>query len=393
MAFTGKATYTAGTTLPEIAEDVSDIVGIVSPYETPLLDHLGDPRREATSTIHEWLESSLATTTDAIASDHTFSDADVDTTFIVDDSDVFRVGDVIQEVGSREVMLITAINAGTDQLTVVRGYGSTTAADLTAGSTIRILGNAALEGDDAPATRLSNRTRRKNYTQIFTEAVEVSGTQLAVSKIGVDDELDFQKQARLRELLRALENCVINGASAASGSNPEGDIDTPRTMQGIIPFISSNTFVPGSSFPSGPDGATTQLTEAMVNAAMRQIWEASSGSVDTILCSGLQKRLINSFITSNRSYSPSDTRFRDLVSVYESDFGVCRVILSRWVPADMVVLLDSSRIEVLPLSGRSFHYKSLASSGDKELGQVLGEYTLEFRDEAAHGYISGLATS
>lgn len=43
MAFTGKATYSAGSTLPEIAEDVSDIIGIVSPYETPLLNHLGDP--------------------------------------------------------------------------------------------------------------------------------------------------------------------------------------------------------------------------------------------------------------------------------------------------------------------------------------------------------------
>ena len=38
MAFTGKATYSAGVTLPELAEDVSDLIGIISPYETPLLD-------------------------------------------------------------------------------------------------------------------------------------------------------------------------------------------------------------------------------------------------------------------------------------------------------------------------------------------------------------------
>jgi len=59
MPFTGKATYSAGATLPEIAEDVSDIIGIVSPYETPLLDHLGDARRAARSTVHEWLEDAL----------------------------------------------------------------------------------------------------------------------------------------------------------------------------------------------------------------------------------------------------------------------------------------------------------------------------------------------
>jgi hypothetical protein len=69
------------------------------------------------------------------------------------------------------------------------------------------------------------------------------------------------------------------------------------------------------------------------------------------------------------------------------------VILSRWVPADTVLLLDSSRVDVLPLAGRSFHYKPLASSGDKEVGQVIGEYTLELRNENAHGLIRGLATS
>ncbi len=47
MPFTGNATYSAGGSLPEMAEDVRDVIGIVSPYETPLLDHLGDPQRAA----------------------------------------------------------------------------------------------------------------------------------------------------------------------------------------------------------------------------------------------------------------------------------------------------------------------------------------------------------
>ncbi|MBL8764670.1 MAG: DUF5309 family protein [Phycisphaerae bacterium] len=59
MPFTGKATFAAGADLPEIMEDVSDVIGIVSPYETPLLDHLGDARRAAASTIHEWIEDAL----------------------------------------------------------------------------------------------------------------------------------------------------------------------------------------------------------------------------------------------------------------------------------------------------------------------------------------------
>lgn len=59
MPFTGRATFTAGVDLPEVAEDVADLIGLVSPWETPLLDHLGDPKRAATSTIHEWIEDAL----------------------------------------------------------------------------------------------------------------------------------------------------------------------------------------------------------------------------------------------------------------------------------------------------------------------------------------------
>jgi hypothetical protein len=68
------------------------------------------------------------------------------------------------------------------------------------------------------------------------------------------------------------------------------------------------------------------------------------------------------------------------------------VVLSRWVPSGTVLLLDSSRIEVLPLAGRSFHFKSLATTGDRESGQVLGEYTVELRNENAHGVIQGLGS-
>ena len=392
MPFTGKATYSAGATLPEIAEDVSDIIGIVSPYETPLLDHLGDPRRVATSTVHEWLEDSLNPNTDAIASDHSFSDADVDTSFAVDHAGRFRVGDLARAEGSAEVMLVTAIDTGAGTIEVVRGYGGTTAEDLAAGDVLHLLGNAALEGDDRPASRHTTRARRTNYTQIFTAGVEVSGTELAVSQIGVADELDYQKTERLRELVRDLENCVINGRAAAT--NPEGNADTRRTMKGIVGFLASNRFVSGSGFPAGDtiDSTDGYLSEEQINTALRRIWNQSSGKVDTIVCNGFQKRRINGFITSGRSYDAAETRYRDLVSLYESDFGVCRVVLSRWVPADTVLLLDSSRIDVLPLSGRSFHYKPLASAGDREVGQVIGEYTVELRNENAHGLIRGLAT-
>jgi len=387
MAFTGKSTFGAGPDLPEIAEDVSDIIGIVSPFETPLLDHLGDPRRAARSTVHEWLEDALLPNTDAIDQSTFTPDAMTATSLTVENGSSFRVGDQVRPDGSGEVLLVTDVNG--NGLTVVRGYGGTAVAGLSDGQGLLIIGNAALEGDDRPAARFTNRTRKQNYTQIFTAAVEVSGSQLAAQGIGVDDELDFQKQERLRELLRDLENTVINGVAPAA--DQQGSATVRRTMSGVHEQIQTNIFQPGSDgIPSGGGLGQDELTEEMLNAALRQIWEQSSATIDTIVVSGAQKRRINSFISDKRGFAASDVRFRDLVSVYESDFGVARVILSRAMPVDAALLLDSSRIEVLPLAGRSFHFKRQESSGDREVGQLIGEYTLEMRNENAHGVLRNL---
>jgi len=275
-------------------------------------------------------------------------------------------------------------NVSGNTLTVVRGYAGTTPQALVDLQTVNILGNAALEGADKPAVRFTTRSRKSNYTQIFTAAVEVSGTDLAANQLGLADELDYQKQERLREMLRDLENTVINGGQPTA--NPQGSDAVRRTMKGIIPHLATHAFSVGQSgFPTGAD-----LDETKINYVLRKIWENSNSHIDLIVVNGYQKRKINAFLSGSRSYGADDTTYRDMVSLYQSDFGVCRIIATRWIPQDMVLLLDSSRIGVLPLAGRSFHFKPLASAGDYECGELIGEYTLELKNEAAHGLIKGL---
>ncbi len=390
MAFTGKASYTAGADLPELVEDVGDIIGIVSPHETPLLDHLGDPKRAAMSTVHEWIEDALLANTGRINQSSFSPSPTAAATLTVDEATVFRVGDLVRPGSTGEVMLVAAVVAASDQIAVVRGYGSTTAATLADDMVLTILGNAALEGDGAPEARFTNRSRKSNYTQIFTAGLDVSGSLQASRAYGIADEVDYQKQERMRELLRDLENCVINGVAPAS--NGQGSGTVRRSMNGIVRSISTNVMTPGAGgIPAGGGDGEDELSEAVLNAALKRIWDSSSGSVDTIVVGGAQKRRINGFATGSRAYLPDDQVYSDMISVYESDFGVCRVIMSRWAPTDSVLLLDSSRISVMPLQGRSFHYKPLAATGDSISGQVIGEYTLEFKNENAHGVLSGLA--
>ena len=388
MAFTGKATYNAGANLPGNAEDVSDLIGIISPYETPLLDAIGDALRATTSTHHEWLEDTLLPNKDYICDtsiDGLVSPQVDKNCFCVANADRFRVGDQIRPDGSCELILVTGIEL--NFITVVRGYANTERGVLADGQALNILGNAAMEGADKPQARFTNRERRGNHTQIFTAEVEVKGTDVAASQLGLSDELDYQKQERLRELIRDLENTVINGGQPAS--DPEGSGTVRRTMEGVLQHLSTNVFATGDSgFPTG-----TGLDEEKINYVLRQIWESSNGNVDLIVVGGFQKRKINAFLSASRAYGASDTTYRDMVSIYESDFGVCRIVTTRWMPQDAALLLDSSRVSVLPLAGRSFHFKPLASSGEYECGELIGEYTLELKTEAAHGLITGLSTS
>ena len=192
----------------------------------------------------------------------------------------------------------------------------------------------------------------------LVKVVVVNRRGLAARHLAVADELDFQKAKALRHLLRELEQAVVND---------------------LVSRLTTNRCTPGErGFPSG-----TVLDDDKLNAALAVIWERSRGQVDLIVAGGFLARAIALLA------GPHHTNQR---AIYESDFGVQRVVLSRWVPRDTVLLLDSNRIQVQPLPGRRFQYQPFPASGDFEKGQVFGEYSLDVRDETAHGVIRGLAT-
>ena len=278
--------------------------------------------------------------------------------------------------------------AASGTLTIARGYGGTAKSQLAHQAVLTILGNAALEGADAGAPRFSTRVRKSNYTQIFSAALQVSGSEAAVRQVHIADEMDYQKTLRLRELLRDLENTLINGV--APEATPEGSSTVRRTLRGILASVTTNQMV----LDAGHIPGDTTLGEAHLNGALRTVWEVSGSKPDLILCGGSQKRAINGLIQTAQRFAspqPGDERFKNLVSAYESDFGVCRIVLSRYVPADAVIFLDSTKLAVVPLAGRSFQYQALAVTGDYVSGELLGEYTLELRNEKAHGVLRGLA--
>jgi hypothetical protein len=368
MPFNGLAVYDNFTA---IGEDVSDLIAFLAPYETPLLDVVGTADRPATNVKHEWLEETLNPTTDVVSS--AVASAAGQSGLNVAHSTYFRLGDLLQ-IGKETMLVNSVFSANT--IGVTRAYGSTSANSAAAGSAVTIIGNAALEGDDTDEDRTTALVRQSNYCQILKVGIKVSGTAQAAGWLGSANKLADVKLARVRELLRDLEKTVLLGRTDV---NTIGSATARRSMAGIVCSLATNVLSCGT------------LTESWLGNLLQSCYNQGSRDIDLLVAPPKQKRTISSWNNSRVQVANDEKAYRNAVEVYESDFGVQRVVMSRWLPDDYLLALDSSRIKIVPLAGRSFAYEELAKGGDYLRGQVVGEYTLELRNQNAHGLLYNLA--
>lgn len=365
MIFTGRATYDTGV-FEGIAEDVADIIGMISPYETPLLDALGDAPRPATNVLHEWLEDALSPNT--VVSSVTVNTAATAVGVHVGGNLVgtyIQAGGIVKVKRTGEYMQIASTSAGT--LVFSRGFGGTDAATIEAGDEIFLISEATLEGADVSVDTSRPRVRKNNYTQIFKKDIIVSGTVQAVNMLGgVNNEFDYQKTKKSKEIIRDLEKAVIQGKSSG---NTLGSASAYRSFRGIWDFITTNATSTGT------------LSPQILNNLIQGPWEQGATDLDLIVVDANWKKTIDSFSDARVLVSQGEEKYKRRITLYEGTFGTQQVVLSRWMPSYSMMVLSSQRCRVTPLQGRSFNYQSVAKTGDSEKGMILGEYTVEVINE------------
>lgn len=346
----------------------NELAEIIRRDNTSFLSRVGISG-EATETKHSWMEDSLNANTATGAESLDISE----TTFDVatGHGKRFKVGTLfkIAYPGLTEVMQVTAIS--TDALTIVRGYGSTTAESAEAAGvtpTIKIIGNPAQEGQDAPDDESKTRTKVSNYVQIFQKGINVSYTMRAVLQAGVADEYTFQVARRLMEIMRELDSSLINGISSSS----QGSDTVYRSMGGIVEFATQAT------------GNTTTTAEALtltvVNNMCKQIWD-DGGTPNFILVGGKQKRAISAFDQSARRSVYDSNVAGYVVDKIITDLGfILDVIVDPNMDDDVAIVGDLNKIRVMPLRNSSMRAEDLAKTGSAYKGQLYGEYTAEFRN-------------
>jgi len=337
------------------------------------LDFLGDADLPATNTLHEWLEDELAPNTIVASSAVASAATDTPMGVVGGKAGYLQVGAVLRQPVTGEYFTVSIIAGNT--ITLTRGFGGTTATSFNAGQSLTVIANASLEGADVTQDSSTLRLRKNNIVQLFKEDIIVSGTQEAVSLHGgIDDEYEYQKMKKITEAVRNLEKAVIMGVSSG---NTIGSATALRTMAGIRALITTNVRSVGPT-----------LTESWLGTAIQDAWSQGGTDVDMILCGVAHKRIIDQFNSTRKLLANTDRALRNVVSQYESTFGMMTIMLSRWLPDSEALVLASKRIQIVPLQRRSFRSVDVLSQGDSKKGMVLGEYTVVLRNEAGHARLT-----
>ncbi|MBR8661131.1 DUF5309 family protein [Brevibacillus sp. NL20B1] len=348
-------------------ESVVDQIMLLNPYQTPMISMVGFGQ-PINAVEHIWFEDSMFADESKVTEAATAGD----TTVKVADVEPFRVGHVVK--AGDELMLVTGVDTVGKALSVMRGYAGTAAADIAVDAKIEVQFVEGNEGADARAARYKARVRKSNITQIFDDTVEISGTAAAVANYGIDDLYEYEKAKKQLELVLQLEKALINGIRYENG--------TTRQMDGIRNMIKTNV----------TDLGGADLTMDVLNDSLQKIYSVGgfqTGGMYEIVVPAKQKRVIGKF-DKNLVQIPQEVRERGtVVNTLVTDFGEFPVSINDNLAADEVLILDKNRISIRPLQGREFGHEYLGKKGDYLQGMIVGEYTIEFRQEAAHARIKG----
>lgn len=251
-----------------------------------------------------------------------------------------------------------------------------------------------IEGDDATLDASSPTVRLGNYCQISDKTAVVSGTVDVVNKAGRGKELAYQVAKRMRELKRDQETILLRNQAKSAGASDS----SARVLAGVPSWIATNTNEAGDATPATGDGSDARsngtaraFTESMLTDVQQQCWN-EGGDPTILMVGGYNKRIVSGFDGGATKNTDTDTKkLVSTVDIYEGDFSTLRVVANRFQDASHAFLFDMDYWEMKNL--RPVQTKPLARTGDSEKVQILTEYTLCSKNEAASGAIYDLTTS
>jgi hypothetical protein len=283
-----------------------------------------------------------------------------------------------EAVGNREDLLDIITNISPDETPLMTKFGTSKVTGMTHSWLTDSLGepkqNAVLETAEFGTTEATPRVKLSNDIQIFMRDCDVSDSQEAVLKAGVKSEMAYQMQKVMKMIALDVEYAIVNNNTRRAGTS------VVAGLMGGVPYFNDVNVIDGTAH-----AGVTELTEEVLNDAVQEAWK-KGGTPDICVVSGANKRIISGFTgNAERQRSADATKIKQIVDIYESDFGMVNMVLHRLQPNTRIDLLQTEYWKLAYLIPFKTYDKPKDSLVNGKV--VTGQLTLECRSKEANSCI------
>jgi len=391
MTRTGGYTTTLANKLDKI--DCSQVLDAVLLADKATLGHIkiGTP---GTTIEHNWIEDELnkpyiwakfGTTLRLTLATSLTSTAEA--------QKIMRTYSILQLEGSEKLLQITS-TAGGSEITYV-DYGNSSMVKAS-GATVKkfyVVAQPYRDIDDASDDISKSRTKKFNFMQIFERAIAITETRANMDMEAVINELQLQIERRTMEVKRELNISVLRGRAYYSSAFV-GRVER-STFSGIEHFILDPDLDATNEANNAID-ADAALTQTLINTLAYTIFGnggLGEGSDPIIIVGPKQYRIISAMEKELRRVEAGERKVGYYKDAFLTDLGVeMPVVLDRWCSDDKLIIVDRSKIALVPLQGDAWHMTKMAKTGRSDKWQLSGQYTLEMRyADKCHGMLYDLS--
>jgi len=321
------------------------------------------------------------------------------TTLTIGSNVGMTVGMVLQNLRTRENMLVTAVPAGTTTVTVTRAFGRVAAAAINAADVIMQVGTAFAENSTRPTARQLATTYIPNYTQIFRNAWGLSDTARAsLAEMGYSNVAESRKDAATFHSID-IETAIIWGQPAmdTTGAQPI------HATQGVIDAMEQ--YAPGNTNTAGPTTTFAQFV-SLAEPAFQYSTDMSNAKTRVAFGDSKAISVMNDigrasgqvYITQNEnSFGMNFTKFK----FYKGEINlIAHPIMNGLGLSGTVLIMDMPALKLAYLDGRDTRTEEYGASGsivesgtDGVGGSLTSELAVELINPYSCALIEGLTAA
>lgn len=267
---------------------------------------------------------------------------------------------------STELVWVTAVS--TDNLTIVRAQGGTSATQFEVGAKIEILPTAVPEGFDFTKSPTVFGDFFSNYFELIQVGHNIT------EEANVTPNWEFDGANHIARLMRTagmrakllLEKAICQGAGQ-EGTNASG-AERPSLMSGFPAYIPSANKTDLLGLRIGPYDIETQ------GAALWDSVGESAGK--TLVMSMRTSRMFDGLLNRYRQADMNDTSITPMFRSFETRFGTFDIMPTRWVPEGVIFGLNWKNVRIHPYKGMNWTEKEHATDGAYIWRSIYGKFTL-----------------